>query len=403
MTAGDLQHRGMSTRQTVLFALAGAVAVGNLYYTQPLLHVIGVSLHTDVGHAGFLVTATQIGYSLGVLLLVPLGDSRDRRRLIPTLMLLSAAALTWCAVAPTLSALAVASLALGLTTVSGQLLTPLAGDLADDRSRGRVVGIVVSGLVTGILVSRIAGGVIAGAWGWRAVFAIAAAITAALALVLAAAVPRVPPTTRVAYPKLLGSVLALAVREPTVRVTLVLGALGFAMFTMFWTALTFLLSGAPYDFTAWQIGLVGVAGLVGALAAQGAGRLHDRGRNVAATGACWCLGLAAWAVAAVSHNLLIGIIVAAIVLDVSVQGLNILNQSRVFVVAQEARSRVNTAYVTANFVGGTGGSLAAAVLWSVGGWSAITVAGAAMSVLGCAVWAAARRGALRASRDVHTS
>lgn len=201
MTAGDLQHRGMSTRLTVLFALAGAVAVGNLYYTQPLLNVIGVSLHTDVGHAGFLVTATQIGYSLGVLLLVPLGDSRDRRRLIPTLMLLSAAALTWCAVAPTLSALAVASLALGLTTVSGQLLTPLAGDLADDRSRGRVVGIVVSGLVTGILVSRIAGGVIAGAWGWRAVFAIAAAITAALALVLAAAVPRVPPTTRVAYPK----------------------------------------------------------------------------------------------------------------------------------------------------------------------------------------------------------
>ncbi|WP_158166603.1 MFS transporter [Mycolicibacterium smegmatis] len=384
----------MPTRLTVLFAIAGGVAVGNLYYSQPLLHLIGTDLHVDTAHAGLLVTGTQIGYALGILLLVPLGDSRDRRTLIPALMALSAAALIASALAPTLISLAAASVMLGLTTVSGQLLTPLAGDLAEDRDRGRVVGIVVSGLITGILVSRIASGVIASAWGWRSVFVIAAVFTAALAVVLYVQIPPLNPKTTLRYPTLLKSVVTLLVSEPKLRVTAVLGATGFAAFTMFWTALTFLLSSEPYGFSAWQIGLFGIAGLVGALTAQGAGRLHDRGHNVAATGWCWVFAAVAWAATAFERDVLVVMICATIVFDIAIQGLNILNQSRVFAISADARSRINTAYVTSNFVGGALGSLAAAVLWNAGGWTAIALTGAALCAGGFAVWLATRRGAL---------
>ncbi|SEH54592.1 Predicted arabinose efflux permease, MFS family [Mycolicibacterium rutilum] len=384
----------MPTRLTVLFAIAGGVAVGNLYYSQPLLHLIGTDLHVDTAHAGLLVTGTQIGYALGVLLLVPLGDSHNRRALIPALMTLSAGALVASAVAPTLVSLAAASVMLGLTTVSGQLLTPLAGDLAEDRDRGRVVGIVVSGLITGILVSRIASGVIASAWGWRSVFVIAAVLTAILAAVLYVQIPSLNPKTRIRYPTLLKSVVTLLVSEPKLRVTAVLGATGFAAFTMFWTALTLLLSSEPYGFSAWQVGLFGIAGLVGALAAQGAGRLHDRGHNVAATGCCWVIAAVAWVATAFERDVLAVMICATIVFDIAIQGLNILNQSRVFALSAAARSRINTAYVTSNFVGGALGSLAAAILWNAGGWTAVAIAGAALCACGWAVWLTTRRGAL---------
>lgn len=384
----------MSTRLTILFAIAGGVAVGNLYYSQPLLELIGVSLRTDTAHVGLLVTATQIGYAVGVFLLVPLGDSRDRRALIPAMMALSAAALVACALAPTLWALAVASLLLGLTTVSGQLLTPLAGDLADDASRGRVVGIVVSGLITGILLSRIASGAIAATWGWRAVFTIAAVVSAVLAVVLRVAIPRLPTRTAVRYGELVKSVVILVARVRRLRVTMMLGATGFATFTMFWTALTLLLAKAPYYFTPWQIGLFGIAGLAGAVAAQGAGRLHDRGHNPVTTGYCWIALTVAWVAAAFTQHVLLALIALTVFLDAAIQALNILNQSRVFAIASDARSRINTAYITSNFVGGGLGSALTVVLWGFGGWRAVACAGVVLSLLGCALWGRHRRGAL---------
>src|SRR3954469_8852184 len=127
----------ITTRLTLLFAVAGGAAVGNLYWAQPLLDLIAEDLHASTATAGWLITATQVGYASGILLLVPLGDVVDRRRLIPIMMLCAAAALTACALAPSMGVLLVASTALGLTTVSGQILTPLAGDLADDANRGQ--------------------------------------------------------------------------------------------------------------------------------------------------------------------------------------------------------------------------------------------------------------------------
>jgi MFS family permease len=231
------QRPAMSRGPTLLFAVAGGAAVGNLYWAQPLLDFIARDLHVS----------TAAAPSFGVFLL--------------------------------------AISVLGLTTVSGQILSPLAGDLADDAHRGRAVGTVVSGILTGILVSRTISGLVAGAAGWRTVFAAAAAADVLLAILLYRAIPPLPPKTRMPYPALIASVGAMVRRKRTVRWTRVLGATAFGVFTMFWTALTFLFSAPPFSYPVSVIGLFGLAGLAGAIMAQRAGRLHDRGWSLPATGA----------------------------------------------------------------------------------------------------------------------
>jgi predicted MFS family arabinose efflux permease len=291
--------------------------------------------------------------------------------------------------------LTVALGALGVTTVSGQILIPLAGDLSDDASRGRTVGVVVSGVITGILVSRTVSGFLADALGWRLVFVFAAVATLILAGLLRPAIPRLRPKTSGSYLRLLRSVFSLVATERTLQVTMVFGATAMAIFTLFWTALTFLLSGAPYHYSPSVIGLFGVVGLVGSLAAQGAGRLHDRGWSVAGTGVAWGLAVLAWVVAGVGRDVLVLIVVAVVVLDVGVQGQNLLSQSRIFTLSAEARSRLNTAFVCGNFVGGALGSVAASLLWSAAGWRAVSTAGALLALFGVLLWLGTRGGALR--------
>lgn len=385
---------GMSRAITLLFAVAGGIAVANLYWAQPLLDFIAGDLHASTATAGWLLTATQIGYAVGILLIVPLGDVLDRRRLVPVLMLCAAVALVGCALAPSIGVLLAAVSVLGLTTVSGQILTPLAGDLAEDASRGRIVGTVVSGLLIGILVSRTVSGLIADAAGWRTVYVVAAAGAVLFAVLLFKAIPTLPPKAQLRYPALIASVWAVIRRERLVRWTLVLGATAFGAFTMFWTALTFLLSAPPFEYPVSVIGLFGLAGLAGALAAQRAGRLHDRGWSLPATGLGWAGVVAAFGVAAVAGHSAALVLVAVVVLDIAVQGVNILNQARLFAFLPAARSRVNTAFVTGNFIGGALGSAAASVLWSAGGWTAVTLAGAGLGGLGLLVWTIGRRGPL---------
>jgi predicted MFS family arabinose efflux permease len=387
----------------LLFAIAAGAAVGNLYYVQPLLDVIGQDLGASHRAAGLLVTATQVGYALGILLIVPLGDLRDRRRLVTVMMALSAMALLVCGLAPDVVTLTVALGALGVTTVSGQILIPLAGDLSDDASRGRTVGVVVSGVITGILVSRTVSGFLADALGWRLVFFFAAVATLILAALLRPVIPRLRPKTSGSYLRLLRSVFSLVATERTLQVTMVFGATAMAIFTLFWTALTFLLSGAPYHYSPSVIGLFGVVGLVGSLAAQGAGRLHDRGWSVAGTGVAWGLAVLAWVVAGAGRDVLVLIVVAVVVLDVGVQGQNLLSQSRIFALSAEARSRLNTAFVCGNFVGGALGSVAASLLWSAAGWRAVSTAGALLALFGVVLWLGTRRSALRPQSVVEAS
>lgn len=384
----------MTRGRTLLFAVAGGAAVGNLYWAQPLLDDIAAELGTSSGLAGLLVTLTQVGYALGILLLVPLGDVVDRRRLVPGVLAASAVALLAAALAPGFTALLVALALVGATTVAGQLLIPLAGDLADPASRGRVVGTIASGVLTGILLSRTVSGGVAELAGWRSVYVLAAAVAVVLAFLLARAVPRLPRRERMRYPQLIASVVGVVRAHRAVRVTLVVSASVFAVFTMFWTALTFLLSGAPFGYSTTAIGAVGLVGLAGAVAAQRVGRLHDRGWSVPVTGAALVLVLVSLVVAGLGARSIVVVLVAVLLLDVGVQGANVLNQTRLFAIDPAARSRVNTAFVTGNFAGGAVGSAVAGVLWNLGGWTAVTVGAAVLTGFATTVWAVHRRGAL---------
>ncbi|WIE57931.1 MFS transporter [Curtobacterium sp. MCLR17_031] len=380
----------MSTGRTLLFAVAGGAAVGNLYWSQPLLDDIASSLGTSASLAGLLVTLTQVGYALGILLVVPLGDVLDRRRLIPWVLVASAVALLLAAVAPTFATLLVALALVGLTTVAGQLLIPLAGDLADPAQRGRVVGTIASGVLTGILVSRTISGLVADAFGWRAIYVLAAVVAVVLALLLRRAIPELEARGGVAYPQLILSVFRAVRTHRTVQVTLVISSSVFAVFTMFWTALTFLLSTDPYDFSTSSIGLVGLVGLAGAVAAQRVGRLHDRGLSVPVTGGAIVLLLVSLVVAGIGAHSIVVVLLAVLLLDVAVQAANVLNQTRLFSVDPAARSRLNTAFVTSNFIGGAIGSALASVLWNAGGWTAVTIGGAVLTGFAATVWAVHR-------------
>ncbi len=285
----------MTRGLTFLFAVSSGVAVGNLYWAQPLLDFIARDLHASAASAGWLITATQVGYAVGILLIVPLGDIVNRRRLVPLLMSLASLALTACALAPSMAALLAAIGVLGVTAVSGQVLVPLAGDLADDHDRGHVVGTVVSGLLSGILVVAQGRGLVAGSCGLAGHLV---GIAAVLALVFAALLYRasregtchrapiaVPVADRLGRrgrtPRACG---ALDPRPRGAGVRQLHDVLG---------VLTFLLSGPAFGYSVTVIGLFGLAGLAGALAAQRAGRLHDRGWSMPATGAAWLLAAVA--------------------------------------------------------------------------------------------------------------
>lgn len=381
----------MTTPLTLLLAISAGAAVANLYYAQPLLDDIAADFRIAHGVAGTLVTATQIGYAVGILLFAPLGDILDRRRLVPLMLAISAVALGAAAIAPNVLVLGVALTAMGLTTVSGQILAPLAGDLADDRSRGRTVSVVASGIIIGILLSRVLAGVVAGLLGWRAIFAIAAVLMVALAVLLLLRIPTLPPREHVPYPRLVASVLGMIAREPVVRLSMAFGALAFALFSLLWTALTFLLSSAPFHYPTDVIGLFGIVGLVGAASAQGAGRIHDRGLSRPMMGVFWGVLVIAWAVALLGSQNVVPIVVTVVLLDAGMQGQMLLNQTRLFAHFPQARARVNTALVSGNFVGGAVGSGLASLLWSLGGWIPVATAGLVLAVAGVVLWAATRR------------
>jgi len=391
----------MTPGLTLLFALIGGFAVGNLYWAQPLLKVIAGDLGVSTGTAGALVTFTQVGYAVGIVLVVPLGDVANRRRLIPLMLVLSVVALLACAAAPTFAALLVAVAVLGLTTVAGQIVVPLAGDLAGDTNRGRVVGTVMTGFLAGTIVSRTLSGLVAQLAGWRAIYLVAAVIVSALAVVAYRKIPALPAQARMRYPALLASVGSVVRRHRVVRWNLVMSALQFGIFMMFWTALTFLLSEPPFSYSPLTIGMLGLFGLAGAVAAQHTGKLHDRGWSMAATGAGWGVALVAMIVAAVGEHSLPLIIIGIVLLHFAIFPMNVLISARLFEVVAEGRSRMNTALIAVNFIAGAIGSALVSPLWAAGGWHAVTIVGIALSAVGLVLWSIGRRGALGAQTNTN--
>jgi predicted MFS family arabinose efflux permease len=380
------EPQGISRRLVLLLAVACGASVANLYYAQPLLHTLGHAFHVSNGTAGLLVTVTQVGYVIGLALLVPVGDLRERRTMISGILLVTALSLGVAAAAPSIEVFAAALAAVGLTSVVAQVIVPMSSSLAAEHERGRVVGTVMSGLLIGILIARTISGLIAAAFGWRAVFALAAVGMVALAATLRRALPRIAPTAQLSYGAVLRSVLVLVREEPVLRQRMMLGALCFGCFSVLWTSLAFLLSGAPYHYGNAVIGLFGLAGIVGAAAASATGRLADRGRGSQAS--IWAIAilLASWAVLAAGRSSLIALIIGIAVLDLGAQALHISNQSAIYALRPEARSRLTTAYMVSYFLGGAVLSALTSTLYASGGWSGVCLLGAVTAGLALVVW-----------------
>lgn len=385
---------GMTRGLTLLFAIAGGAAVGNLYWAQPLLDLIARDLGVSTGSAGLIVTVTQVGYALGVFFLVPLGDIVNRKRVIPALMLLAAVFLAATAVAPTFNVLLVTLALIGATTVAGQFLTPLAGDLASDDQRGRVLGGVASGLMLGLLISRAFSGIVADLFGWRAIYFTAAAIMLVLAAVMARRLPVLEPRERVGYPTLLASVLRTVTGSRTVRITTLIGAAAMCVFTMFWTGLTFLLASEPYAYSATRIGLVSLIGIAGAVSAQRVGRLFDRGLSLPALGIGLLIALAALVLSGIGGGSIVAVLISVALFSIGLQSVQVLTQTRMLSIDPSARSRLNTVIIVGSFIGGAVGSALAGVLWPLGGWPLLMVAAATVIGFALTLWLVHRTRAL---------
>jgi len=382
---------GLSGRMVALLALATGAAVANMYYPQPLLHTLGRAFGVGTATTALLVTIGQIGYVIGLALLVPLGDLLERRRLIVASFLMLAVGQTLAALAPDLPVFAAAVLFVGTASFIGQVIVPMASHLAAPAERGRAVGTVMSGLLIGVLVSRTASGIVAELFGWRVVFGCAAVAMVALAAVLARALPRVAPTAELPYGAALRSVLTLVREEPVLRQRMLLGGCAFGAFSTLWTSIAFLLSGvhgSHYHFGNATIGLFGLAGVAGAIAAQVTGRLADRGRGAAATTATLALMAASWLLLALGAGSLTLLVVGIVVLDLGVQGTQIGNQSTIYRLRPDARSRLTTAYMTAYFTGGVVCSALTGALYAGYGWDAVCGFGAVVSLVGLLAWLA---------------
>lgn len=374
-------------RVVAIMAIACGAAIANTYYGQPLLGVIADTFGVSATTAGLIVTASQLGYAAGLVLVVPLGDLVERRRLVLVLLAATTAGLACTAAAPSLSVLAAALALVGVTTVVTQVLTPLAASLAGEHERGRVVGTVMSGLLIGILVARTVSGVIAELAGWRAVYLLAMVTMLVLAVLLARTLPESRPApSSHTYATLLRSIAGIVASSPLLRRRMLYGATIMGGFSVLWTALTLLLSAPPYSYSAGTIGLFGLFGIAGAVSAQRAGRLGDAGHSRLATGAFLAAIIAGWALLALGGTSVAALIAGIVVLDLGVQGTHILNQHEIYGAHPDSRGRVTTAYMTCNYVCGALGSATAVIAFREGGWDAVVVLGGAIAALGLLVW-----------------
>ena len=382
----------MTTFLAGLFAICSGLAIGNLYWAQPLLVQITNGFGLSAASGGLLVTATQIGYALGILFLVPLGDFVRRKRLISIVMTLSVIALIACALSPSFIILSLSLFSMGIVTVSGQIILPLAGDLSKEEERGHIVGIVSSGITAGILFSRFVSGIIAGFWGWRSVYIIAAVLNLIMALVIIYVLPEIPRKNKLeSYKGLIFSVFTTFKRHKTlVRILLHSGLIFGLVFNIFWTSLTFLLSAAPFNYNTFQIGLVSLAGLVAAVAGIGIGKLQDKCLSVPALGVFIILSLLTMIGGFLFSDSILAIVLIAAVFSIAVQGISVLSQARLFALSNEERSRLNTVFVVSNFLFGAVGSALASFLWAQGGWSYVMIGAILISLMALIVWISSR-------------
>ncbi|MFI6623388.1 MFS transporter [Streptomyces sp. NPDC050528] len=371
----------------LVLSLACGVGVSTIYFPQSISSLVAADLGVSAGSAALVVTAAQFGYAAGIFLLVPLGDRLPHRPLIVTLLTLTAAGLLAASAAPSLPVLVVASAVTGVTTVVPQIIIPMAAGLVPAERRGAVTGTLLSGLIGGILLARTFSGTLGERLGWRAPYIVAAVIVLALAAILSRVVPDTEPSTRLGYPSLIAAPLSLLRAEPDLRRSCLYQAAVFAGFSAAWTTLTLLVTGPTYGMGAQAVGVLGLVGAASMFSTPLAGRLADR-RGPDTVSLLAMLGTIASAAVLVpayggGTTGLLALAAGMLLLDVAVQSGQVANQARIFALRPEARARVNTAYMTCAFLGGSAGSWLGVRTYDRFGWRGVTglVAGLAVVAL----------------------
>jgi predicted MFS family arabinose efflux permease len=378
-----------SVRHTLWFlAAAAGLAVANLYYAQPLAATIATSLGVSARALGGALTLSQVGYALGMLLLVPLGDGRERRSLMVATALAASASLIATAAAPDFAALAASSLLLGFASSLPQMIVPYAASLVPAEERGAAIGTVMGGLLTGILLSRTLSGTLSSVIGWRATFACAAGLMAVLAVVLRLVLPRQSPAEPLPWIVIVRSLGGLVRDEPLLRIHAAVGAMGFASFSVFWSTLSFHLATMGYGSRA--AGMFGAVGIAGVAAAPVAGRLAGRVTPALINAVGLTAAALGFALFLVSSRSLVVLGLGVVLLDAGVQASHLANQTVIFGLAPERRNRVNAVYMVSYFVGGAIGTGAASVAWSRAGWAGVCATGILFALAGLLPLLAAR-------------
>ncbi|WP_409364041.1 MFS transporter [Bradyrhizobium liaoningense] len=386
--AGEIAGRGLSRPMALLFALTCGLSVANIYFAQPLLDAMAQDFGIAPAAIGMVMTITQVGYAFGLILIVPLGDLWDRRRLIVGQTTLSAIALLIVATASHAAVLLAGMALVGMLAVVIQVLVALAATLASPPERGRAIGTVTSGVVAGVLLARFASGTLADIGGWRLVYLVSAGLMLAMAALLLRVLPhgRRTALTGVAYLALLRSTAALFVEERILRERALFAFLIFANLNLFWNTIVLPLSAPPIALSHTSIGALGIAGVAGALAARNAGRLADLGWGQRNTGLSLLLMLAAWAPIACLQTSLWLLIAGVIMLDFAIQAVHVTSQSLMVAARPDAASRLVGGYMVFYSIGSATGAIASTIVYAAAGWSGVCILGAGTSAAALLVW-----------------
>lgn len=381
--------RPMPRSLVALFACASGLSVANVYYAQPLLDALAVDFAISRAAVGGVITATQLGSVLALLLLVPLGDLVHRRRLMLVQLLALVAALASVCAAGSATALMIGMLAVGmLGTAMTQGLIAYSATASAESERGRVVGAAQGGVVAGLLLARAMAGLIADISGWRSVYGSSALAMLAMAALLWRTLPvQAPAPQRLSYPQLIASMFALLRRDRVLQVRGMVALLMFAAFSILWSALVLPLSAPPYNYSHAAIGAFGLVGFAGTLAAARAGHWADRGWAQRTSAGALLMLLLSWLPLAWGSASLAALIIGILMLDLAVQALQVTNQSMIFRGHAGSHSRLVGCYMMFYAVGSGGGAIAATSVYDVAGWRGVCWLGAAVSLAALVFWA----------------
>ncbi|MEN3110865.1 MFS transporter [Uliginosibacterium paludis] len=365
----------------LLLACAAGLTCAALYYNQPILGLLAGELDASPTAIGRIPTLTQIGYTIGILLLAPLGDRYDRRRVILVKLVILAAGLFAMALTQSLAQLCAASLAIGAAASVAQDCVPAAATLAPESRRGKIVGHVMMGLLLGILLSRVVSGTVAAAFGWRTMFVLGGIAVLSLALIMQRRLPAFAPTTREPYLKLLGSLLTLCRRHPALRRAAFAQLCLSAAFSAFWSTLAVMLHQPPFSLGSAAAGAFGLAGAVGAVAAPMAGHFADRRGPEPVTRLGAVLVIASFAAFAIVPENLWLLIAGTVLFDLGVQASLIAHQSIIYGLEPAARSRLNAVLIGSMFIGMSAGSALGSYALANAGWRGVALFAAACGVV----------------------